>query len=173
MINATGWIVDKTLRRWSRTEIIRIAEVAYAGAIVSAVRKASVRVAILSQTIFRLLLERNLYSCAANVRLPQNPTLWDAFLSKNTGINCCNRKGPNAGQRTYQEVCKEERASEREVPPSPRLDALNNVNKRLNGRFARVVGMCPSGRCCRRAAEAREASEKRGRRKNEGWKNNH
>lgn len=43
------------------------------------------------------------------------------------------------GGRTCREVRKEERASEREVPPP--VDVLNKVNKRMNGRLARVVGM--------------------------------
>lgn len=61
------------------------------------------------------------------------------FLSKNTGAKCCNRKSPNGGLRTCREVRKEERASEREVPPP--VDVLNKVNKRMNGRLARSLGM--------------------------------
>lgn len=61
------------------------------------------------------------------------------FLSKNTGAKCCNRKSPNGGQSTCREVRKEERASEREVPPP--IDVLNKVNKRMNGRLSRSLGM--------------------------------
>ena len=61
------------------------------------------------------------------------------FLSKNTGAKCCNRKSPNGGLSTCREVRKEERASEREVPPP--VDVLNKVNKRMNGRLARSLGM--------------------------------
>ena len=61
------------------------------------------------------------------------------FLSKNTGAKCCNRKSPNGGLRTCREVRKEERSSEREVPPP--VDVLNKVNKRMNGRLARSLGM--------------------------------
>ncbi len=61
------------------------------------------------------------------------------FLPYNTSAKCCNRKGPNGGQRTCREVREAEKADVREVPPP--VEVLNKVNNRMNGRLARVVGM--------------------------------
>lgn len=61
------------------------------------------------------------------------------FLPYNTSARCCNRKGPNGGQRTCREVREAEKADVREVPPP--VEVLNKVNNRMNGRLTRVVGL--------------------------------